>query len=93
MTPEGEVKEEIKRNLDKLGVYYFCPVQMGYGKRTVDFLCCVNGKFVGIEAKAIGGKKLTKQQASILNKIMVSGGVGIVATSWKDVYAYLYKVA
>jgi hypothetical protein len=84
MTPEAEIKKEIKENLDALGIYYFCPVQMGYGKRTVDFLCCFYGKFVGIEAKSDRGK-LTHGQCATLMEIREAGGIDILATCWDDV--------
>jgi len=90
MTPEGLVKKEIMLELEKLDAYVFLPVLCGYGKRTVDILCCIRGRFVAIECKRADGLgKLTKNQASILGKVMDSGGLGIVARSWEDVYAVL----
>lgn len=84
MTPEGKVKADIKKGLDKLGAYYFMPVQTGYGKKTVDFLCCIRGRFVAIEAKA-GKNKPTPAQQSYLIDIVNAKGVGVIAYSWDDV--------
>ena len=52
-TPEAKVKAKIKAILKEHNVYYAMPIGTGYGNSGVpDFLCCVNGKFVAIEAKA-----------------------------------------
>ena len=45
-TPEGRIKEYVKKHLRKIGAYFFMPVQVGYGETSLDFLCCVDGKFV-----------------------------------------------
>jgi hypothetical protein len=52
MTPEAKVKDKIKKFLKANAIYYAMPATGGYGVSGVpDFLCCVKGKFVGIEAK------------------------------------------
>lgn len=62
-TPEGRVKNMVRKMLDQMGgnCYRFMPVQTGLGSRTLDFLLCVNGYFVGLETKA-PGKHLTPLQ-------------------------------
>lgn len=85
-TPEGQVKHELRQYLDKMGIYYFMPVQTGYGKSTLDFLCCVRGRFVGIETKA-EGKQPTARQRRVTLEIMNAGGV----TFWGDNAAKLIK--
>jgi len=72
-TPEAKVKDRIKKLLNKHNVYYFMPVQTGLGSRTLDFLCCVNGKFLAIEAKA-PDKYYTPQQECIARNIRNSSG-------------------
>jgi hypothetical protein len=57
VTPEGRVKARIKRVLDQYGVYYFMPVQAGYGASGVDFHCVARWRWglaiaFFIEAKA-----------------------------------------
>ncbi len=60
MTPEGKVKEQIKRALARLvypgttrsAVYRDMPVPCGFGGVSLDFVCCINGHYVAIEAKA-----------------------------------------
>lgn len=75
-TPEGKIKDKVKAYLDSIGAYYFMPVQMGYGKRTLDFLCCVRGHFVAIETKR-PGKAMAPFQSRIQEEISNAGGVAI----------------
>jgi len=78
MTPEGKVKENVKRQLKKLGAYYFSPMTGGYGSSGVpDIVGCYKGFFFGIECKA-GSNKPTALQENNLNKIQSSGGVALV---------------
>lgn len=55
MTPEGKVKDSIKKLLKSYGadVYYFMPAMGSFGKAGVpDIVACVRGAFVAIEVKA-----------------------------------------
>lgn len=72
-TPEGKVKHAIKKVLDDLGIYYHMPVQNGMGKPTLDFICCVGGAYVAIEAKA-PSKVPTRRQEALMKEIRASGG-------------------
>lgn len=72
-TPEGKVKDKVKRLLKKHGAYFFMPVQTGYGASTLDILCCVSGVFVAVETKA-PGKKPTARQEVIISQIRSAGG-------------------
>jgi hypothetical protein len=73
-TPESKVKAKIKAILKEQGVYYAMPIGTGYGNAGVpDFLCCVNGRFVAIEAKAGKGKP-TALQVKNINTIHDCGG-------------------
>lgn len=49
-----------------------------------DVLCCLDGRFIGIEVKRLGGKA-TEKQLSALDAIRRAGGVAFVATSIEDV--------
>jgi hypothetical protein len=73
-TPESKVKDQIKKILKAYDVYYAMPMGTGYGNAGVpDFLCCVNGRFLAIEAKA-GKGTTTALQDKNLQQIKDSGG-------------------
>lgn len=77
-TPESKVKTKIRAILKKHGIYYIMPIGSGYGNSGVpDFICCVKGKFVGIEAKA-GKGKTTLLQDKNLSLIVEAGGWAMV---------------
>ena len=77
-TPESKVKDKIKAILKAEGVYYAMPIGTGFGNAGVpDFLCCVNGRFVGIEAKT-RGKRPTALQEKNFREIERAGGVTIL---------------
>ena len=78
-TPEAKIKAKIKKILDEHEVYYAMPVGSGYGRSGVpDFLCCVEGKFLAIEAKATDKDKPTALQVREMERIEVSGGLTVV---------------
>lgn len=81
-TPEAKVKAHIKKILQAHGVYYAMPHGAGYGNAGVpDFLCCLNGKFLAIEAKAHDNSKLTELQQKQLQDIEFRGGITFVVHS------------
>lgn len=66
MTPEGLVKKKIKDVLIEQKVYYFMPVQSGYGAAGLDFHCVVMTKVkypmpFFVEAKRKGGMTTPRQ--------------------------------
>lgn len=93
MTPEGEVKDIIKRHLKALDVPFFMPVQTGRGKRGVDFYCTLppGGRALLIETKRPVGGKLTAAQKDILADNERAGGISVVARCWADVADRLEK--
>jgi len=77
-TPEAKVKTKIKAILKAHSIYYAMPIGTGYGNSGVpDFLCCVNGKFVAIEAKA-GKGEATALQLKNLRDIKKAGGYTLI---------------
>jgi len=73
-TPEAKVKAKIKAILKEHNTYFAMPIGTGLGNSGVpDFLVCVNGKFLGIEAKA-GKGKTTALQDKNLRDIEKAGG-------------------
>lgn len=77
MTPEGKVKERVKRLLKKYGAYWFMPVQTGRGKRGLDFHCAYYGKAFWIETKA-GSAGMTPLQESTSTDMRQHGEVFLV---------------
>jgi len=78
MTPEGKVKANVKRQLDKLGAYHFSPQSGIYGRSGIpDIIGCYKGKFFAIECKA-GGNEPTELQLKELQKIHDAGGIAMV---------------
>lgn len=81
-TPEGKVKNEIKKILKEYGdrVYWFMPAMGGFGKSGVpDFIICANGYFIGVEVKYDKGKNPpTELQVKNLKGIVGAGGVSMV---------------
>lgn len=79
-TPEAKVKAKIKAILKKHGAYYAMPIGTGYGNSGVpDFLVCLGGEFLGIEAKA-GKNKPTALQEKNMREIESAGGRTLVVT-------------
>ena len=74
MTPEGKVKQRVKKLLDNAReMYYYMPVQTGRGARTLDFIGCHKGEFFSIETKA-PGKKPTALQEYTARRMREAGG-------------------
>lgn len=80
LTPEGKVKRKIRDVLDKYKphLWYFMPRGTTFGMSGVpDFICCVCGVFVGVEAKAGKGKP-SPLQLAVMENIRVAEGVTFV---------------
>lgn len=78
MTPEKKVKNKVVRLLKQYGAYYFFPASYGMGRSGVpDIVCCLQGRFIGIECKA-GKNKPTPLQEKELADIMKAGGISCV---------------
>lgn len=75
MTPEGKIKAKINKLLSLYGtsVYKFMPVPGGFGPSSLDYILCVRGAFLAIEAKKPGGKT-TARQDFIIKQIRDAGG-------------------
>jgi len=79
-TPEGKVKAAIKKWLKARGIWFCMPMGTGFGTSGVpDFVCCWNGKFLAIEAKAPGKRSnTTSMQDDQIMAIHQAGGAAIV---------------
>ena len=80
-TPEGEIKDQVRKVLDEMGAYYFFPAANGYGRTGIpDVIACYKGHFIGIECKA-GSKQPTALQQRELNNIEKAEGTGILVNA------------
>lgn len=78
-TPEAKVKAQIKKILKEHGVWYAMPMGTGYGNSGVpDFLCCIKGKFLAIEAKAGKGIPTALQEKNIRDIENAGGDAWVV---------------
>jgi hypothetical protein len=78
MTPEGKVKDKIKKILKAHDAYFTMPIGTGFGCMGVpDFVVCHKGKFIGIEAKS-GDNKPTALQLDHMKNIRGRGGHTLV---------------
>ena len=77
-TPEGRVKAKVSALLKATpNLYYFMPVQGGYGAVTLDYLGSHQGRFFAIETKA-PGKKPTDRQVQTIAKLEEAGATTFV---------------
>ena len=91
MTPEGKVKEAVKKVMRKHGVWYFMPMQNGFGVVGIpDFICCIDGLFFTVETKAPGKRdNTTPIQQRVMREILENGGYAIVVDDAKQVEDYI----
>ncbi len=79
MTPEGKVKASINKMLKRYPqVYKYMPVPAGFGPSSLDYLLCVNGCFIGVEAKRPGKLPTPRQQECIRKILEAKGSIFIV---------------
>lgn len=85
MTPEGDLKREIREYLKAKGVYRINVPGGGYGDvGAPDIVACYKGRFIGIEAK-VGRNTMSAWQKRHMKGILDAGGIHIEARSLKDV--------
>ena len=85
MTPEGKVKDKVKKLLKEAGAYYHMPVQNGMGAPTLDFVGCHQGNFFAIETKAPGKKPTPRQEQTIADMRRARAAVFVVDGSEETV--------
>lgn len=74
MTPEGKIKNDVKKLLKHFGIWYDMPVPSGFGKSQLDFTCCWRGRMLAIETKA-PGKWLTPLQCRTARDMHLAGAL------------------
>ena len=78
-TPEGAVKDAVRKILNSMDVYHFMPPGVGFGRAGIpDIIGCMNGHFIAIECKA-GKSKTTALQERELIAICNHGGFTFIA--------------
>jgi hypothetical protein len=89
-TPEGYIKDEVCKFLTSIGAWYFRPFMAGYGQSGIpDIICCIGGRFVGIEVKR-EGKAPTPRQEFRMKKIRNAKGIAIWGDSFEMIKEQLY---
>lgn len=77
-TPEGKVKDAIKKQLLAYGAYFTMPVKAGYGSNgELDFNIGLNGRRLDVEAKA-GANQPSELQWIHIERITASGCSSLV---------------
>lgn len=74
MTPEGRVKRQIGLLLEEFNLWAFKPVQFGYGKRALDYIICIAGRFLVIEVKRPDMDDITPYQRITAREVYTAGG-------------------
>ena len=80
MTPEGRIKAKVNHVIQSVLATYpgkiwrFMPVQRGMGRPALDYILCVNGRFVSVETKRDEKHGLTAQQLITKADIVDAGG-------------------
>ena len=72
-TPEGKVKDKVKKLLKLHGAYWHMVVQNGMGAPSLDFVGCHKGLFYAIETKA-GNKQMTPRQEATAAEMRKANG-------------------
>ena len=88
LTPEAKVKASVKKWLNAKGIWFFMPMQSGFGVVGIpDFICCIppRGKFFAIETKAPGKRSnVTPNQEARISEIQLAKGIAIVVDDVKQ---------
>lgn len=94
-TPEGKVKNAVKKLLKERGIYFFMPMQNGMGVVGIpDVIACWDGRFLAIETKAPGKRgNTTANQDRQIDLIRKSRGLALVVDDAKQVEHLLDRVA
>lgn len=90
-TPESKVKAAVKKVLQARGIWFFMPMQNGFGVVGIpDFICCWKGQFLAIETKAPGKRKdTTANQDRKLQEIQEHGGWSLVVDDATQLIEFL----
>jgi hypothetical protein len=85
-TPEGKVKDRVKKRLKIAGAYQHWPVQTGYGSACLDCHGCYRGHYFAIETKAPGKHPTPRQLLSMEDIENAGGKVLVIGEAFADEY-------
>jgi hypothetical protein len=90
-TPEGKVKDAVRKYLRANHIWFYQPVQNGMGVVGIpDFICCWNGRFLAIETKAPGKlNNTTPNQDRVIKEINDHDGIAVVVDNVDSLVAYM----
>jgi Holliday junction resolvase len=75
---EAWVKSEVKKIFKKHGIWFFMPAMGTYGTSGIpDFIACLGGLFLAVEAK-VASNKPTELQALQIGRINYAGGIAVI---------------
>lgn len=82
---ETKLQKKVQDYLESLGAYCFKVHGSAYMKAGIpDIICCYKGYFIGIECK-VGKNKMSSLQEQHMGKIVIAGGIHILAYKLEDV--------
>lgn len=88
-TPEGKVKDEVKKVLAEFGpdIDGFWPVPSGYGESHLDYVGCAWGVFISIETKKPKAKP-TPRQLYRIQCVVKAGGIALTMDGTEETTTY-----
>lgn len=91
-TPEGRVKDAVKKYLTAQGAWWCMPIGTGWGRSGIpDFLVAWRGEFIAIETKAPGKiKSTTTMQDRELEGIRAAGATAVVVDDVSQLH-YIFE--
>lgn len=85
-TPEGKVKDRVKKVLRAHSAYWHMPVMNGLGAPSLDFVGCHRGAFFAVETKA-GNKQMTPRQEATAAAMAEAGGTVFLVNEFEGMPA------
>ena len=87
MAKEQQTQKQISNYLESIGAYTFKTIEANKSG-VADICACLNGKYIAVEVKKLGGVTSAIQKAHI-DLVRAAGGIAFVAYSVDDVKSHL----
>ena len=88
-TPEGRVKDKVRKKLKAASAYWHMPVQNGMGKPALDFHVCAKGFYAAVETKAPGGKPTARQVLTAAEVVRAGGSFFLIDGDTQELEMWL----